>query len=164
VKPFSPDLKAKIRFMYVDEGKSALEISKKFHGNPSAQTIALWAKKNGWNNEKNEHEHNEYERLSPQSLANKILQRIAHILNKKVSSFTTRDADALAKLRITMEKITDKKYQIPLMYELLTSLIDFLNMNYPVFITEEFLNAIRHFKNDLKADLENSPLKQRGTN
>ena len=160
MKPFSPEIKAKIRFLYVDKGLSALEISKKYHGNPSAQTISLWAKANGWNIERTETTQEEYEKLSPQNLANKILQHIAHILDKKKARFTTKDADALAKLRVSMEKITDKKYQIPMMYELLTNEVDFLNKNYPQFITEEFLNAIRHFKNELKSKLEGSAVQQ----
>lgn len=160
MKPFPPDVKAKIRFLYVDEGKSALDISKKYKGNPSAQTISLWAKQNGWNQERTEHTHEEYEKLSPQNLATKILKHIAHILDKKTARFTTKDADALAKLRVAMEKITDKKYQIPMMYELLTNEVDFLNKNYPQFVTEEFLNAIRHFKNELKANLEGSAVRQ----
>jgi transposase len=160
MKPFSPEIKAKIRFLYVDEGKSALAISKKYKGNPSAQTISLWAKINGWDKERTERTHDEYEKLSPQHLANKILKHIGNILDKKGKSFTTKDADALAKLRVSMEKITDKKYQIPMMYELLTNMIDFLNKNYKQFITDEFLNAIRHFKNELKADLEGSALRQ----
>ena len=158
MKPFSPDIKAKIRFLYIDEGKSALDISKKYKGNPSPQTIAGWAKNNGWDKDRKQRTHDEYEKLSPQHLANKLLKHISDILNKK--KFTTKDADALAKLRITMEKIVDKKFQIPMMYELLTKFINFLNKNYPDFMVaneEIFYNAVLHFKNEMKAELEGDP-------
>jgi hypothetical protein len=158
MKPFSPDTIAKIKALYVNEGKSALDISKKCHGQPSSQTISGWVKKYDWNKLRDEYLNEKYEELSPQNIAQKILQKIHHLLNQDVKKFTTKDADALAKLRVSMEKLTDKKYQIPMMYEVLTQFIEFLTGNYPQYVNDEFLNVVRHFKNELKSNLEDNTL------
>lgn len=158
---YPPELMARAKVMFVQEGKSALEIAKLLEG-PSHQTISNWAKKRPavtrsrnaeqcttWIEEKATFQHNMYANMSPASQAQKILEKINAILGIDGKSFTTKDADALAKLSKLMENITDKKYQVPMMFEILTRLVGFLKTNYATIVNETFLNAVRHFKNDI---------------
>lgn len=152
-------VKNEIHNKFVKDGISAREISRQYEGKPSAQQIMNWARKkiNGqtWEEERDEYQAHEYETLSPQGQVQKILLRINKLLTEDISRFTTKDADAIAKLQKTMERIVDKKFQIPMMFELLTKLIEFLMKHYAEIVTHDFLNAIRHFKNELRERLEN---------
>lgn len=155
---YSPEVRAEVKKMFVLEGRSAKYISGYFKGKPSLQTIMNWANdknKEGknWFDEREEYELQRYEQISPKGLANKILQKINFLLNKDDSNFSVKDADALAKLRVALERITDRKYQIPMMYEMLTDLTTFLREHYPKLANQELVNAIRHFKNTLKERL-----------
>lgn len=156
---YSPKLRAEIKLLFVQHGKSALEISKQYGGKPTAQAVLNWSRelnKEGvsWEDERDEYQQREYEKLSPQSQADKILKRIDLLLQKSPKSFTTKDADALAKLQKVMEKLVDKKFQIPTMYHVLTRLLEFISLNYKSLLGDELINAIRHFKNQLKEELE----------
>lgn len=163
---YSAKIKAEIRLLFVQEGKSPAEISRLYDNKPTAQGIINWSKskpKNGkgqsWIEEREEFEQQMYENLSPQSQADKILKKINVLLSQDNKSFTTKDADALAKLQKVMEKLVDKKFQVPVMFHMLTRLIDFFAKHYSKFlkggeITKgEFINAIKHFKNELKDEL-----------
>ncbi len=156
---FSPKQRMEIKLMFVQQGKSALEISKHFGSKPSVQTIINWSKKKNsegvsWEDEREQFEVEEYESLSPQSQAKKILRKINVVLSKSDRSFTTKDADALSKLQKSMEKLIDKKFQIPTMFKLLTHFLEFLSANYKNLVTAELINATRHFKNVLKEEME----------
>ncbi len=155
---YSPDTKAEVKKMFVIEGKGFDNIANHFSNKPTKQTIANWAKKknsNGsnWFKERDDYTQSQYESLSPKRMATKILKKIHVILDKPDEDFNVKEADALAKLRVALEKITDKRYQIPMMFELLTDLIKFLRKHYPELANEKFINAIRHFKNELKERL-----------
>ena len=156
---YTPQQKAECKLMFIQQGKSAWEISKHFGGKPSVQTILNWTKKKNsddltWEAEKEQFEQHSYEKLSPQNLAEKILKRIEMILLESPKSFTTKDADALAKLQKVMEKLIDKKFQIPTMYHVLTRLLEFLSLHYKTLLCPELINAVRHFKNVLKEEME----------
>lgn len=160
MKRYDFKTKNEIHNKFVKEGISVRELSRQYNGNPSAQCIIYWSRqrvegKPTWEEERDEYQANEYEKLSPQNQVQKILMRINKILSQDVSTFTTKDADALAKLQKMMERIVDKKFQIPMMFELLTKEIEFLMRHYSELVTTDFLNAIRHFKNELKEKLEN---------
>lgn len=158
MKPFSPELKARVKVMFVDKGLTAAEISKQLHGMPSPQTISGWALKGNWKKSREDVTQAYYDRVSPGSMAQKILGKIAFILDQDDKKFTSKDADALAKLRVTMERIMDKKYQIPMMYEVLEMEVEFLSKNYPALATPDLFIAIRHFKNELKSSIEDNPV------
>jgi transposase len=154
---YAPQLIAEIKFKFVHEGLSARVISKGYDGKPSIQTIINWSiiiNKDGsnWVSERDEFIQKQYEKLSPQSQAGKILERINILLQKPSKSFTTKDADALAKLQKVMEKLIDKNFQLPVMYSMLSDFVVFLKDNYIELLLPELglLNAVRHFKNNLK--------------
>jgi hypothetical protein len=157
---YNSDIKAEARLLFVENELSFEKISEYFNGTPTAQCIQQWAtkpdKKSGksWKDERREKADGKYLNLSPQAQANKIMERINFLLESPVESWDPRQADALAKTQKTLEKLVDKKFQIPMMFELLRLLVEFLKMHYPEFITPEFLNALRHFKNDKKKKLE----------
>jgi hypothetical protein len=140
--------------MYVQDGKSANDISEHFKNKPTAQTILNWVKKEEWDKLRAEHRNREYEKLSPKALAEKILEKINNILNIDSAQFSTKDADSLAKLQSALGKITARKYQLPMMFQLLTDLINFLNNNYPHLVTDDFIRAIRDFKEWLKNEVD----------
>ena len=158
---YTPEQRAKIKFMFINKAMSALEISKEFNGKPSPQCILNWSRLvnsegKTWELEREEYEQHQYEKLSPQSQAEKILLRIELMLNKPLKGFTTKDADALSKLQKVMEKLSDKKFQVPTMYYVLTRFGEFLAVNYKDLLKPEsgLTNAIRHFKNVLKEEFE----------
>lgn len=151
---YKPEILIDCKRLFIQEGLSALEISKRFNGKPSHQTIINWSKKEGWENERKNFQNSQYEKLSPKSLAEKILKKIELVLETPDKKFTTKDADALAKLQSSLVKITDSKYQIPALYQALTEFVKFLKHNYPQLLTTELLNAIRHFKNSLQDQLK----------
>jgi len=159
MKRYPPQIRAEAKSMLVCEGKSAKEIAELYDHEPCVQTILNWAahkNKEGknWYDIRDEYEHNKYEALSPKGLAFKILNKINMLLNTDNSKFGVKDADAIAKLRVSLEKLTDKKYQIPMMYEVLTLFVKFLKQHYPEVVNGNFLNAVRHFKNSLKEVLD----------
>jgi len=151
--------KAQIKLLYI-QGSSALNISNQFGGAPSPQTITNWANTPdsdglSWLDQRNSFAQKEYEKLSPQSQAQKILERINLLLQKSPEKFTTKDADALAKLQKVMEKLVDKRYHLPVMFNLLTDFLNFLKINYPLLITPELINSVRHYKNTFIEDSDN---------
>jgi len=157
---YGPKVKAEIHKEFV-EGKPATVISKEFRNKPTAQQILNWAhakdRETGknWFDEKRDYELEQYEGLSPQTQAQKILKKIDRLISKSDKSFTTKDADALSKLQKLMEKLIDKKFQLPTMYHLLTRFMEFISLHYKKLLTKELINAIRHFKNSLKEEFEN---------
>jgi len=142
--------------MYVQDGLSALEIAKHFHNKPTAQTILNWVKKEEWDSLRSQHRNDDYERLSPKNLAKKILEKIGTIANMPPEQFTPIHADALAKLQSALAKVTDRRYQLPVMYQLLTDLVTYINDNFPELNTPDFVRAIREFKEWLKKDIEST--------
>ena len=78
-------------------------------------------------------------------MIDKILNTdFAELDPKAISSL----ADALRKTQRSMEFIVNKDFQIPMLFEFLTKLIEFLSRFYKHLLTSELKNAIKHFKND----------------
>lgn len=152
MKSYDNDQFVEIKRLYVIDGKSALEISKIYQKKPTAQTILNWAKKFDWDTEKEKAIQDKFDAISPKNLASKILEQISAIVNK--DGFTPKDADALAKLQSALQKVTDKNYQLPVMYQVLTDFLEFIRINYPLLLTDDLIKAVRDFKNEIKAKLE----------
>lgn len=152
---YKPEIVATAKAMFVQEGKSALQIAEALSG-PTHQTISNWARQNrakkgeplrNWITEREEHINALYVKLSPKQQAQKFLDKIDRLLAKPTEDFDTKDADALSKLHKAMQDILDDKYQLPMMFQVLGDLIGFLKLHYGELVTEQFVNAIRHFKN-----------------
>lgn len=154
MKKYNTTAKNKAKKMYVQEGKSALDISQHFHNQPTAQTIINWVKKEKWDSLREDHATSEYEKSSPKNMAAKIIQKMETIVSIDPSQFTPQHADALAKLQSSLAKISDVKYQLPMILQTLTDLIVYIREHYPKVITPEFLRAVKNFKDLLKKKLE----------
>jgi len=154
MKGYNPNIKVQAKKMYVQEGKSANEISKNFNGKPTAQTVLNWVTKEKWDVLKSDYQNKQYEKLSPKSMAEKILSKIDKLLSVSTDEFTTKDADALAKLQKSLANITDSKQQLPIMFELLTDFVNFLENKHPELLTPDLVDAIGEFSTELKKRLE----------
>jgi hypothetical protein len=157
-KPIDPDIRIECKRMFVLEGKTSKAISEYFDGIPTHQCITRWShmkNRDGltWIDERAQYQIDKFEMISPAGLASKILRKINKFMNKSDEDFNVKDADALSKLRVSLEKITDKKYQIPIMFQVLTDLVLFLKKHYPDLNQKVYINAIRHFKNTLSERL-----------
>jgi hypothetical protein len=143
--------------MFIEENMSPKSISEEMGGKPAETTLQNWAKKKDrkgktWFDYRDKYRADSYEQASPEAMARKILDRINVILSK--TDFTTKDADALAKLQKALEKITDPRYQIPVMFDMLTEFTLFMKSDYDHLLNKEMIMAIRHFKNKLRKRLE----------
>mgnify|MGYP001277049749 CR=1 FL=1 len=151
MKVYKPQLRAEIKKLFVDDGLPAYEISKLFDGHPSTQTVLNWAERFGWYKDRQDLEVKAYEALTPQSIQHKLLQKINYVLNKDLSELNTKDADSIIKFIKSMKELLNKDFQLPMMYQVLADLIEFINKNYPEFMqqNESFIEIIKHFKNEL---------------
>lgn len=156
---YGPKIKADIRKRFV-EGEPAAQIAKSYANEPTSMQILNWAHKpdpesgRTWLDEKRDYELESYEDLSGQSQAEKILKKIDRFISKSDRSFTTKDADALSKLQKLMEKIVDRKFQLPTMLYFQKRYVDFMKARYPVLVNEEFINAQRHFVREMKEEFK----------
>lgn len=137
---------ARAKQMYIVEGMSAKEISKHFHSQPTHQTISNWVGKYKWNEERADYEAALYENLAPQQTAQKILNKINALVSKDDRSFTTKDADSLMKLQKSLTSLIDKKYQIPIMFKLLTEFLNYIQKHYQSLVSDDLVQAARDFK------------------
>lgn len=155
-KHYDSGIRIEARRLFVQEEKEPHEIARIFKHRPSANTIMKWAKeknKDGkdWFDQRREWEENEYEKISPRNIAGKILGRIDQILSK--DKFGSKDADALAKLQKNLEKITDVRYQIPVMYQLLTEFMSFLKLHHRDLITPSLVEGFKDFRTEIRKKL-----------
>lgn len=168
-KRYSSQVKAEAKFMRVDKEMSYTQISNHFNGHPSASQVRIWAQKKdpvskiSWEDELKMKAKDKYRKLSPQSQAQGLMDALDHIIIKLGAKLKTGDgnvkelstmADSLSKVNKTLEKIVDKKFQIPMLYEFLENFISFLALHYKQLITPEFINAVKHFKNETRKKLE----------
>jgi len=148
---YGTDTKILCRMLYVQQRKNPNQIARQFHNRPNANTITNWAIKGNWDRQRQEWEDAEYEKISPQALATRVIKRIIQTLDDP--DFNNKSADALAKLQKTLEKIVDIRYQIPIMYQLLTDLVEFLQANHKKLISVQLIDAIRDFRNEIRRRL-----------
>mgnify|MGYP001035138865 CR=1 FL=1 len=168
-KHYDTNTKAEAKYLYIDKELSYVQISNHFGGRPTWQTVRNWAITKdpvtnlSWQDEKKKKYKDKYLKLSPQQQAQGLMDAVNHIidvLSTKIKKGSTDVkelstlADSLAKINKTLENVVDKKFQIPMMYEFLEKFVSFLQLNYKQFITPEFINVIKHFKNDLRKQLE----------
>ena len=154
MKGYNPKIQNTAKKMYIEDGKSAVEIAKHFKGKPTAQTILNWASKENWEQLKLDFRNRQYEKLSPKTLAEKILSKIEKLVSIENDQFTTKDADALAKLQKSLSNLTDSKQQLPAMFQMLTDFGNFLKEKYPSLLTPELIRAIKEFSKAIILQLE----------
>jgi len=151
-KQYNPHTRVEVRRMFVQECLSAKAIARHFKNRPATNTITNWSQEKDefgktWEDERKEYEQQQYELISPKGIAAKILTQIGAILNKH--DFNTKDADSLAKLQASLQKLTDPSYQIPIMYSMLTDFLNFLKASYPGMVNQDIIDVFREFKSHL---------------
>lgn len=154
--PYDGDQYNEAKRLYVKRWYTPEEIHNLL-GEPSIATLYRWASDPDsagvtWKDLRKEEREQRYEETGPKAIAAKIIARIDEILSKE--TFDNKDADALAKLQSHLEKVTDARYQIPVMYDVLTDLLIFLKDHYQEQLTPALLSAVRRFKNELRERLE----------
>jgi len=166
---YDSNVRAEAKYLFLDKELNPRPISRHFGGKPRWQTIQVWAnevdKATGlnWYQEREKRAKDKYLKLSPQSQAQGLMDALNHIIGMITSKISKGQTDAkelstmtdsLAKVNKTLEKIVDKKFQVPMLYEFIEKFISFLNLHYKEFITPEFINAVKHFKNETRKHLE----------
>lgn len=160
---YDSKLKAEVKMLYIDRELSPRQISEMFKGRPTAQVIDQWASRKdpntsmSWKDEKGNLLNDNYARLSPQAQAKKIMRILDAIVDKQIPGDykgLSQLADALAKVNKSLEKVVDKDFQIPMLFEFLSKLVGFLNLHYKEILTPQLSNALKHFKNDLRKQFE----------
>ncbi len=148
--------------IFVQENKSPRDTAKQSDEFPCWQTIRNWAtKKDGegktWYDCREDYKNDQYTRVSPRQLANKILERISNAL-QTYKEGDSKSADELVKLSRLMERVVDKKLQIHTMFDMLTDYVRHLKKYYPDLMAgdtgKQILESIRDFKNNLRSRLE----------
>lgn len=150
---YDPDTYTEAKRLFILDGKSPRDISAIFNNKPTHQTIARWAKQkdeNGqsWFDSRQDALNERYEKLSHGQIANKLYDQIEMALQRDDVS-----ADKIIKLVKSIEKLTDPKYHIPTMYHFLTEMTQYFKDHHPELMTEQFLKAIRDFKNHLRSQI-----------
>ena len=155
------DVKTKMEIKKrVVEGEAFKVIAKDYNNKPTPQQISNWANKKDpktgltWLDEAYEYETDQYESLSGKNQANKIMKKIDRIISKSDKSFTTKDADALAKLQRLMERVIDRKFQLPTMLYFAKRRLEFLKAHYKELVSEELINAERHFSKEMQEEFK----------
>lgn len=163
MKRYTHEIKNEARHFFIKDEWSAKRISDYFNGSPTVQTVINWAackdKKSGlnWYEEREQFTSSEYEKMSPNSLAEKLYKIIENLAEADPKAWTNEDSDSLIKLTRAVETLVDVKDKLPVAFEVLTDYIQFTKENYPKLyareLKNELINSIRHFKNELKKRL-----------
>lgn len=151
---FNNEIWIEIKRLYVYDGQTANAISK-MEGMPTAATILKRAKATNneglnWDDEKQQFQSERLALLAPGGLAIKIFEKIEKFLTKDITKFSTKDADAIAKLHKSLERVLDKRYHVHMMIEVLTDYMKFLRENYPELVADgKIFNSARNYKNTM---------------
>jgi len=154
MKTFPHEVINQAKKLFVEDNKGPKEISDRLGGNPHFNTIRAWSKKpdpdtgKTWEDERREYRKQKYAAASPANMAVKLYARINEILDSEDMD-VVKMSDALSKLQKTLEKVTDPKNQVAVMFDMLTDMMLFFNNRHRHLVNDEFCEAIREFKNVL---------------
>ncbi len=151
---YSREIINNCRTLYTDHQMTPAAISEKMGGRPSESTIKKWAADENWFLDVKSPEE-----ISPRAIAAKILKKISFLLEKENNEFTVKDAEAIARFQKALERITDIKYQLPVMYQMLTDLLIHIREEHPEVYSDKLITAIRHFKEKMKNRLNHEILR-----
>ena len=144
--------------LFVEEEWTLQEISAHFDGRPRVSTLGNWKNKpdkagKTWDDYKREAQERKYVQMSPDGMANKILDKIWRMLNDDTIN-SVKLADALSKMQWSVSSLMSPKHQIPTMFKMLEDLVVFVKPHHPSVFVEEFKEAVLGFKNQLRGRLE----------
>jgi len=159
LKVYTTATKNEAKLLYIEKEMTFNGISNYFGGKPSKQTIKNWSDKKDkygktWGDYRAERAEHKYVELSPQNMASKILEKLWSLLNDPAID-PGKLPDALAKMQKGLKDLTDPKYQIPVMYQMLQDYILYCKKQHHELVTEEFLESVRAYKNHIRARLDN---------
>ncbi len=155
-----------IKKLFVEEGHTAADISRMRDNYPTHQAISARAKRKNpktgmsWHDERQERIEAHYNSIAPQKQVTLALSKITQLLSKK--NLTTKDFDALSKVHKFLKDLTDWKYHVPMIYQVLSSYTEYVREHYPNLFTETdgtFEVSLLHFKNHLRQQLEDADYK-----
>ena len=149
-KRFPPEVIAQSKRFFVYEGWGFEKISDFFDGSPHSKTLSNWSEDpdpdgKTWHQLREEYIESIIHSVTPEQIQQKYFERIYTILNDP--NFSTKDSDSLAKLQKNFSQITDPTRHLPVMYSVLTQLVEFIRKYYPDQINKDFLKAVTEFKN-----------------
>lgn len=149
-KRYPPETIAQAKRFFIYEGWGFDKISDFFDGSPHSKTISNWAEEENsdgktWYNLRQEYTDSIVNAVTPEMIENLYLKRIYETLSDP--NWSTKNSDSLRKMQRDFSEITDPGRQIPVMYSILTQLIDFLKKYHSDLLTKEFLQAVTEFKN-----------------
>lgn len=147
---------AEIKHLFVEKEYSAKQICE-LPGMPHYNTILNRAKKRDragktWYDYRDERSDQLYAQLSPQNQAHRIMTRINALLDKPVGD-DAKFADAIYKLNSTMQRLVDKDFQVPMFYHFAEQFVKYCKEHHSEVVTQEFIDAVRAFKNHVRARL-----------
>lgn len=146
--------KPAIKALFVEEGLEPDTIARRYKNRPTPQTVRNWSNQidehgKTWRDYRREYQEEMYLLSSnTKTIAAKILMRIHKLLDSE--DFSTKTADALAKLQKNMEAIVDPKYHVGMLFTFLEDFIAFMREHYPEMATEEFASLARDYKNHIR--------------
>jgi len=156
---YAESLKVEVKHLFVDKEMRVKDIAKYYDNHPCKMTIERWSRKKDqhgktWIQYRRERAEQKYLEMSPRSMANKILEKLWALLNDPDVD-AGKLPDALWKLQKGLEKLTDPKYQIPVMYHMLQDYILYCRKNHIDVVDEAFLESVRDYKNHIRSRLVN---------
>ena len=155
--PYSDSVVLECKDMFINREMSGRQISKYFGGKPTAVQISRWShikdhSDKDWYDYRRERAENLYISMSPENLANAIFNKIqALITNTEIDP--TRFADALYKMQMSLEKLTDPALQIPTMYHMLQDFVLFTQKHNKNLVSKDFIENVQAFKNHIRGRL-----------
>jgi len=155
-KKHSDHIRNVVKMMVVQRHMDAAAISRELGGIPAAKTIERWMYKKAtrgkntgktWIDLRDEQTTNEYELLTPENLAYRIMEDIKSLYNDP-NLTPERRADALAKLYKPMERLLEPKLRVNALFATLKDFVDFLHQKHQALISDDLLKAVREYKDE----------------
>lgn len=150
-KRYHPEIIANCKQLYVYENWSPRKISAFYDGSPHWQTIINWSEEphpetgKTWDQERQDYIDSIVHQITPQKIQQLYMQRIYETLSDP--KFGQGHSDSLRKLQKDFREMTDPGNQIPVVYAMLTELVDYLKQYHDEQLTPQLLDAIRDYKN-----------------
>jgi uncharacterized protein Usg len=147
--PYSSHVRAEAKRLFVNQDYTFAQIERALAPDgPVAQTINNWAQQadgNGktWHDLRDERRERLFRETSPEQMAAKLMQRMDTALDKP----GTKGADELAKYAAVFQDIVDPRYQLSMVFQVLTDFVQFCQDEHPDLIAEgDLTDAARRFK------------------
>jgi transposase-like protein len=158
-RKFSDEIWLCAKKMFVEEGKTAVKISRK-KGMPSEGSLSKAINEKGddkktWRDERKEFINKKYERLSPSARAEKLLDKLDELLCSKdmdMGGF----ADAVKKMSATLRELSDPLFILPIRLEALRDFCEYAMAKESRLLSDKFRDLVQDFKDKLVDNAHNA--------